>query len=252
MVILYEDDDILVVDKPAGLLTVSTDREGSRTAYFALTDHVRRNSPGPRSRIFIVHRLDRETSGILVFAKNEETKLILQGRWEETGKKYLAVVHGRLEKRSGTITSRLVENKVHRVYSTTDPNRGRLSHTGYRVLKETRNFSLLELDLLTGRKNQIRVHLADLGHPVVGDRKYGKPKDVHTRLALHSLSLRFQHPRTGAELSFAAPLPAHFNRMIRGADQVHGAARVSGADRVRGPDRGRALRGRKIVARGRG
>jgi tRNA pseudouridine32 synthase/23S rRNA pseudouridine746 synthase/23S rRNA pseudouridine1911/1915/1917 synthase len=219
MGILFEDDDILVVDKPAGLLTIGTDRERSRTAYFALTEHVRRTSPGPRSRIFIVHRLDRETSGILVFAKNVESKLTLQERWEETRKKYIAVVHGRLEKRSGTITSRLVENKVYRVFSTSDPGKGRLAHTGYRVLKETRNFSLLELDLVTGRKNQIRVHLADLGHPVVGDRKYGRPKDVHTLLALHALSLRFRHPRTGEELRFEAPAPPHLDRMVRGGDE---------------------------------
>lgn len=220
LAILHEDEDILVVDKPAGLLTIATERERSRTAYAALTGHVRENA-GPRARIFIVHRLDRDTSGVLVFAKHEEAKRFLQGHWEETKKIYLAIVHGRPEKRSGTISTRLVENRVHRVYSTPDPARGRPARTAYRVLRETKRFALLEIDLVTGRKNQIRVHLADIGHPVVGDRKYGRPKDVHTRLALHAGSLTLPHPGTGVLLTFRAPLPAYFGRLVRGASLDH-------------------------------
>ena len=126
LVIIHEDRDIIVVDKPAGLLTMGTDKEKSRTAYFILTDYVRKGFARSRNRIFIVHRLDRDTSGILVFAKNEEAKLRLQGQWEETRKKYLAVVHGKFENSSGTISTYLLENKAHNVYSTSDATKGKL------------------------------------------------------------------------------------------------------------------------------
>jgi len=219
VVVLHEDGDILVVDKPPGLLTIATAKERLRTAYAAMTDHVREGA-GRRARIFIVHRLDRETSGVLVFAKHEEAKRFLQDNWEATRKRYLAVVHGRPERREGVIASRLVENRVHHVYSTTDPGRGRPARTAYRVLRVTRRFALLEIDLLTGRKNQIRVHLADIGHPVVGDRKYGDPKDVHLRLALHASSLTLPHPADGLPRTFESPLPPAFVRLVRGAAGV--------------------------------
>ena len=163
LAILYEDRDILVVDKPSGLLTVGTEREKARTAYFALTDYVRKGDARSRNRIFIVHRLDRETSGVLVFAKTAEAKFCLQGRWDETKKRYLAVVHGKCEKRSETITTYLAENSAHGVYSTADTKKGKLSQTAYTVLKETKDLALLDVELLTGRKHQIRVHLADRG-----------------------------------------------------------------------------------------
>ena len=214
LVIIHEDRDLLVVDKPSGLLTMGTDKEKSRTAYFALTDYVRKGSAKSRNRIFIVHRLDRDASGIVVFAKNEEAKLRLQSRWKETKKKYLAVVHGRLEKRSDTITTYLAENKAYRVYSTPDPGKGKLSRTAYRVLRETEDFSLLEIDLLTGRKHQIRVHLSENGHPVVGDRKYGKENEAHQRLALHAISISFRHPHGGKELTLETKTPAYFNELV--------------------------------------
>lgn len=221
LVILHEDRDILVVDKPPGLLTIGTDKEKSRTAYFILTDYVRKGYTKSRKRIFIVHRLDRETSGILVFAKNEEAKLSLQGQWEETKKKYLAVVHGTCEKRSETISTYLAENKAHGVYATSDSTRGKLAHTAYTVLKETRDFSLLEVDLLTGRKHQIRVHLAGIGHPVVGDRKYGKGNEEHKRLALHATSLSFRHPFSGEQLTFETKVPVYFNKLVGSLDRAH-------------------------------
>ncbi len=183
--ILHEDRDIIVVDKPAGLLTISTDREKSRTTYFILTDYVRKGVAKSRNRIFIVHRLDRETSGILIFAKNEQAKFRLQDQWQDTKKQYLAVVHGCCEKRADTITTYLAENQAHGVYTTSDARKGKLSHTAYKVLKETKDFSLLEIELLTGRKHQIRVHLAGIGHPVVGDQRYGKE---HKRLPTSSAS----------------------------------------------------------------
>ena len=177
LVILHEDRDILVVDKPPGLLTIGTERDKTHTAYFILTDYVRKGCARCRNRVFIVHRLDRETSGVLVFAKSEEAKFRLQRQWSETEKTYLAVVHGRCRKSEETITTYLAEKKAHVVYSTSDRGKGKLSRTAYKVLKQTKEFALLEVNLLTGRKNQIRVHLAGIGHPIVGDRKYGSAKD---------------------------------------------------------------------------
>jgi RluA family pseudouridine synthase len=214
LVIIHEDSDIIVVDKPSGLLTMGTEKEKSRTAYFILTDYVRKGYAKSRKRIFIVHRLDRETSGILVFAKSEEAKLRLQGQWDETKKKYLAVVHGKFENSSGTITTYLMENKAHNVYSTSDATRGKLSHTAYTVLKETKDLALLEIDLLTGRKHQIRVHLAGIGHPVVGDRRYGKGNEARSRLALHARSISFRHPFSGEQLTFEAKVPEYFNKLV--------------------------------------
>jgi tRNA pseudouridine32 synthase/23S rRNA pseudouridine746 synthase/23S rRNA pseudouridine1911/1915/1917 synthase len=214
LVILYEDRDILVVDKPAGLLTIGTESDKSRTAYFILTDYVRKGSARSRNRVFIVHRLDRDTSGVLVFAKNEEAKLQLQGQWGETEKKYLAVVHGRCQKSEETITTYLAENKAQVMYSTPDPSKGKLSRTAYKVLKRTKAFSLLEVNLLTGRKNQIRVHLAGIGHPIVGDRKYGRAKESYAGLALHARSISFRHPFSGQRLTFVAKVPAHFHKLI--------------------------------------
>jgi tRNA pseudouridine32 synthase/23S rRNA pseudouridine746 synthase/23S rRNA pseudouridine1911/1915/1917 synthase len=214
LAILHEDRDIIVVDKPAGLLTISTEREKSRTAYFILTDYVRKGVAKSRNRIFIVHRLDRETSGILIFAKNEEAKFRLQSQWQDNKKKYLAVVHRRCEKQAETITSYLAENQAHGVYTTTDPRKGKLSHTAYTVLKETRDYSLLEIDLLTGRKHQIRVQLAGIGHPVVGDERYGKEHKRHQRLALHARSISFKHPFSGEPLTFETKVPVFFNTLI--------------------------------------
>jgi RluA family pseudouridine synthase len=212
--ILYEDRDILVVDKPAGLLTVGTETNKFKTASYILTDYVRKGSLKSRNRIFIVHRLDQWASGVLIFAKSEEVKLHLQAQWKGTEKKYIAVVHGHLAPKEGIITSYLSENKAFVVYSTTDVTKGKLAKTAYKVLKETKQFSLLEINLLTGRKNQIRVHMADKGHPIVGDRKYGKTKDGYMRLALHSKSISFKHPASGERMTFEAKVPDYFNKLI--------------------------------------
>jgi tRNA pseudouridine32 synthase/23S rRNA pseudouridine746 synthase/23S rRNA pseudouridine1911/1915/1917 synthase len=211
--ILYEDDDIIVVDKPAGLLTVGTNTDKTKTVQYILTDYVRKGCAKSRSRIFVVHRLDQWTSGVLVFAKSEEIKMRLQEQWKETQKKYLAVVHGRLEQKEGIITSYLAENKVFVVYSTTDSTKGKLARTAYKVIKEEGGLSLLEINLLTGRKNQIRVHLADKGHPIVGDRKYGKTDDGFKRLGLHSKSISFKHPTSGRQMTIESKVPAYFDRL---------------------------------------
>jgi tRNA pseudouridine32 synthase/23S rRNA pseudouridine746 synthase/23S rRNA pseudouridine1911/1915/1917 synthase len=214
LALLYEDREILVVDKPAGLLTIGTERDKSRTAYFILTDYVRKGAARSRNRVFIVHRLDRETSGVLVFAKSEEAKRRLQGAWEETEKTYLAVVRGRCQKNADTITTYLAENAAHVVYSTSDPAKGKLSHTAYRVHKQTKDLSLLEVQLLTGRKNQIRVHLAGIGHPIVGDKKYGGDQESRGGLALHARSISFSHPVSGERLTIAAKVPALFHKLV--------------------------------------
>ena len=219
--IIYEDRDILVVDKPSGLLTVGTNTEKSRTAYFALTDYVRKGCAKSKNRIFIVHRLDKDTSGVLIFAKSEEAKFRLQGQWKETKKKYLAVVHGRCENRTGTITTYLAEKQGYGMYSTSDSENGKLASTAYKVIRETKKYSLLEIDLLTGRKHQIRVHIADSGHPVVGDKRYGKEDKTTQRLALHALSIAFRHPFNGKELFFETKMPEYFNRLVGMSDQAN-------------------------------
>lgn len=218
LVILHEDRDILVVDKPCGLLTIATDKPTDHTAYFALTDYVRKGCAKSRNRVFIVHRLDKDTSGALVFAKTEEVKRKLQDNWDKTTKKYIAIVHGHLEKKSDTITSYLTENeKACMVYSTKDETKGKLAQTSYHTLRQTKAFTMVEVVLLTGRKNQIRVHFKDLEHPIVGDRKYGI-KDLHGNLALHARSLAFPHPFNGKPVVFTAKIPAHFYQLIGNID----------------------------------
>jgi tRNA pseudouridine32 synthase/23S rRNA pseudouridine746 synthase/23S rRNA pseudouridine1911/1915/1917 synthase len=217
--LLYEDRDLLVINKPAGLLTMATDTIRERTAYWMATDYVRKGFAGSHRRVFIVHRLDRDTSGVLVFAKTPEAKVHLQAHWDEAEKTYVAVAHGRFAEPEGTISSYLAENQAQVVYSTPDPAKGRLSHTAYRVLKEAKELSLIEVRLLTGRKNQIRVHLADRGHPVLGDSKYGRPDDGCKRLALHARMLVLQHPHTGQRMTFEAPVPVRFPRWTVGPEK---------------------------------
>jgi tRNA pseudouridine32 synthase / 23S rRNA pseudouridine746 synthase len=214
LTILHEDRDIIVVEKPCGLLSIGTDRDKSRTVHTILNEYVRKGNPRSRNRVYIVHRLDRETSGILILAKSEQAKIFLQGHWQETDKRYLTVVHGSLTQKEGTISSYLTENSAFTVYSTPDPAAGKLSHTEYRVLKETRGLSLLEIHLLTGRKHQIRVHLSEKGHPVVGDRKYGRGNDTHVNLALHARSISFTHPVSGRRLTFETAIPELFTRLV--------------------------------------
>jgi tRNA pseudouridine32 synthase/23S rRNA pseudouridine746 synthase/23S rRNA pseudouridine1911/1915/1917 synthase len=214
LTILHEDRDIIVVEKPGGLLSIGTDRDKTRTVHSILNEYVRRGNPRSRERIYIVHRLDRETSGILVLARSEAAKIFLQEHWQETDKHYLTVVHGPLTPKTGTISSYLTENSAFTVYSTTDPTAGKLSHTEYTVLKEVKGLSLLDIHLLTGRKHQIRVHLSEQGHPVVGDRKYGRGNDSHGTLALHARSLSFTHPVSGRRLTFETAIPDFFTRLV--------------------------------------
>ena len=212
--VLYEDHDILVVNKMSGLLTVSNAKDREKTAYFMLTDYVRKGNLKSKNRIFIVHRLDRDTSGVIVFAKNEKAKQTLQEQWHSFKKTYIAVVCGTLQEKQGMIKSYLAENSIYKMYSVKDPKKGKLAKTGYSVLQESKEYTLLEIDLLTGRKNQIRVHFAEKGCPVAGDRKYGgKDKNIK-RLALHAASLTIVHPFTKVEMTFEAKVPGHFYSLV--------------------------------------
>jgi len=214
LTVLYEDRDILVVDKMCGLLTVSSEKIKENTAYYLLNEYVRKGNQKSRNRVFIVHRLDRDTSGVVVFAKNEAGKHYLQQEWHKFQKKYYAVVHGTLAEKEGTITSYLAENSVHKMYSVTDSKKGKLSSTRYKVLTESKEYSLLEIDLLTGRKNQIRVHLSEKGCPVVGDKKYGQKQKGIKRLSLHAASLAITHPHSKNKMTFEAAMPPYFKSLV--------------------------------------
>lgn len=209
--ILFEDDELLVVNKPAGLLTVAAGRyEDEQTAYRMATAHVRQDNP--KARVFIVHRLDRDTSGIVLFAKNEHLKLALQENWNSLAslRGYAAVVEGHPRAKSGRIHTWLRETKTHLVYSGRGPGDGLEAITNYQVLRETSAYSLLAIQLETGRKNQIRVHLKELGHPVAGDKKYGAGTDPLGRLCLHAHQLELTHPLTRAPLRFETAIPQSF------------------------------------------
>lgn len=214
LTILFEDRDIIVVDKINGLLTISTASEKENTAHFILNDYVQKGNPKSRNRVYIVHRLDQDTSGVLVFAKSEKAKRYLQDAWQSFTKTYVAVVHGALEPKEDVITSYLTESEAYKVYSVRDESQGKLAETGYKVMKATKGFSLLEVKLFTGRKHQIRVHFSEIGHPVAGDKVYGK-KDGIKRLALHAACLTIKHPFSKEELTFEAAIPNYFKIIMK-------------------------------------
>lgn len=208
--ILFEDEDILVIEKEAGLLTVAGKDKSERTAYSELMNYVKQINP--RNRIFIVHRLDRDTSGVLIFAKSEEVKKQLQDNWDDVVKErlYTALVEGNLKKEKGTIQSYLKETRTYKVYSNPTDNGGQLSITHFRKIRGNRQFTLVAVELETGRKNQIRVHMQDIGHPVVGDKKYGSTVNPIKRLGLHATALTILHPRTGEIMRFECEVPTSF------------------------------------------
>jgi len=215
LTIIYEDRDIIVVDKVNGLLTVSSEKVRDKTAYYLLNEYVRKGNQKSKRRVFIVHRLDKDTSGVIVFAKSEKAKRYLQEEWQNFSKKYYALIHGTMSKKEGIITSYLAENSVHRIYSVTDVKKGKLAKTGYKVLKESSRYSLLEIDLLTGRKNQVRVHLADKDCAVVGDKKYGAREKSIKRLMLHAVSLTITHPFSKERMTFTTKIPAYFETLMK-------------------------------------
>lgn len=214
--VVYEDDHLIVVDKPARLLSVATATERRRTLYALVFDYLGRKRPPERP--FIVHRLDRDASGLIVLAKSERAKLALQREFaaRTAGRTYVAVVEGRVGPAEQTVRSRLRESAALKVHSSRRPSGGRPAVTHLRVLRSTARHTLLEVRLATGRKHQIRAHLAELGHPIVGDRRYGRAGPLG-RLALHAATLTFSHPCGGRRMSFGSTPPDAFAALVRGA-----------------------------------
>ncbi len=211
--IVYEDDTIIVINKPSGLLTVATETIKTETAIHRVNDYLNSGSERREKKIFVVHRLDQGASGLLVFAKNHDAKHELQTHWNQTEKHYYAIVDGKPEEETGTVISYLQENSRMKVYSTT---RGGAKHsvTRYKLVKTNGKHSLLDIHLQTGRKHQIRVHLSDIGCPIIGDDRYGGKTDPAGRLGLHAYSLSIIHPGTKQRMEFKAELPPVLKRVI--------------------------------------
>ena len=207
--------EIIVINKPSGLLSVASDSEKGRTAYRMVTDYVQQKDK--HNRIFVVHRLDEDTSGILMFAKNAKIKDILQKNWNDIvlARGYFAVVEGIMEKKEEKLVDYLKENSLNLMYVTNDRTNGKKCITSYKVIKNNKNYSLLDVDIETGRKNQIRVQLGHRGHHVVGDDKYGEPANPLNRLGLHAYRLKFVHPITKKLYEFKTPIPQEFTNLVK-------------------------------------
>lgn len=213
--LVYEDDDVMVIHKGYGLLSVPTESHRKElNAYEIMRDYVKDQSP--RNKLFIVHRLDRDTSGLMMFAKSQEAQDVLRHNWNNIilERLYVAVLEGNLEQDKGYVKSRLTENSQFVVYSTENPEEGRVAVTHYEVLTRGNGYTLAQFSLDTGRKNQIRVHAHDLGHPIAGDRKYGAKSSPINRLALHARTLRFAHPITRKDMNFQTPIPPQFSAVV--------------------------------------
>jgi len=212
--IIYEDKYLIVINKPAGLLSIATKDEKRETAYSYLSEHVKKQRRD--NKIFVVHRLDRETSGLLLFAKNEQIKRNLQDSWNNSviERTYIALVEGQIQKQEGIISSFLYEDRNFIMHSVADSSKGQKAVTRFKVLKSNQNWSLLEINLETGRKNQIRVHMQDIGHSVAGDKKYGALTNPLKRLALHAMKLSFIHPVSNEKMVFETAIPKSFVKIF--------------------------------------
>lgn len=209
--LIWEDDDLVIIEKQSGLLTVPAGHDRrEKTAQSIVDDYV--YAEDGRSHAYVCHRLDQYTSGILLFAKNSRVQEMLRNSWSTyvVERRYLAICEGMPEKPEGEVRSYLAENGAMHVYSTNDPSKGKLSVTRYKVLKSMNGYSQVDIQILTGRKNQIRVHMSDLGCPVAGDKKYGAKSNPCGRLMLHNYVLQFVHPVTRENLRFELPWPANF------------------------------------------
>jgi len=212
--ILYEDHHLVVIEKPAGLLSVAAAFQKEETVHALLKLHYQKHP------VYVVHRLDQDTSGVMLFALSRKGYEGLKVLFEkhEIKRSYCAIIEGKLPSSSGTWQSYLYEDGTYTVHSSLDPEKGALAITHFEVRNTSRNFSRLDLFLETGRKNQIRVHCTDNGHPVVGDKKYGASTDPIQRLCLHAQSLVFIHPVTGKEMRFDSPVPKAFDRLVKKRD----------------------------------
>ena len=208
--IIYEDDEIIVINKPYGVLSVASDKEKCITAYRMVTDYVQQKDK--HNRVFVVHRIDKETSGVLMFAKNNKLKEELTNNWNELVQKrgYYAVCEGVFKEKSMHIENYLKQNSLNLVYITKNSKGAQKAITDYKVIKENDKYSLVDVDIKTGRKNQIRVTLGSLGHYILGDDKYGEPANPINRLCLHAYELKLIHPLTKKTLTFKAPIPKEF------------------------------------------
>ena len=211
--ILFEDEHIIVVNKPSGLLTIATEKEKDKTLYHIVREYL--VSKNKFAKVFMVHRLDKDTSGIVVLAKDEKTKNKLQENWNEyvTVREYVAVVHGHLKNESDKIVQKLKETKTNLVYPTKDED-GKEAITNYKVIKETDNYSMVSINIETGRKNQIRVAFQTLRNPIVGDKKYGDPRDKETRLYLHANRLKMYYPELKKDILFETTTPNEFKKIM--------------------------------------
>lgn len=205
--VLYEDQFVIVIDKPPGKPTSSTD--GSLSIQEIISEFLKRQSKG-KFRAHVVHRLDKEVSGVLLFAKTNETMEIIKENWQATEKHYYALVEGIPEKEEDTIRSWLIEDGSQKVHSTKNTANAKLSVTNYKVIRLIKDHALLDVKTDTGRKNQIRVHLADIGCPIIGDRKYGASDEFKRRVRLHAYSLAFPHPADGRIITVKSPMPEGF------------------------------------------
>jgi 23S rRNA pseudouridine1911/1915/1917 synthase len=193
---------------------MASDNEKYLTAYNILSTYVK--SQKPSNRIFIVHRLDRDTSGLMMFARSEKVQSLLQRDWKRnvTARTYTALVEGEVTEQGGIVKSYIYESKALVMHSTPDPKRGDLAVTRFRLMKSGKEYSLLEITLETGKKNQIRLHMQEKGHSIAGDKKYGATSSPIGRLGLHASVLAFIHPVTGREMRFESKVPAKFRRMV--------------------------------------
>lgn len=210
--IVFEDDHIIVVNKPSGLLSIATEKEKEKTLFHIVREYL--VSKDKYAKVFIVHRLDKDTSGIVVLAKDEKTKNKLQENWNEfvTLREYVAVVHGKLKKKEDKIIQRLKENKTNLVYVSKDDD-AKEAITNYKVIKETDKYSMVSINIETGRKNQIRVAFSSLKNPIVGDKKYGE-KDNETRLFLHANRLKMYYPEIKKDILFEISTPNEFKKIM--------------------------------------
>lgn len=212
--IIHEDDELVVINKTSGLISVASDKESVKTAFRLVNEHVQHNDPN--GRVFVVHRLDEDTSGVLIFSKSLALKNALQKDWNEivTKRGYYAIVEGQIEE-DGTVKSFLNKTKTNMMFSGYKSKDSQYAETEYKVVKSNANYTLVDVNIKTGRKNQIRVHMNDLGHPVVGDKKYGIKNLEASRLMLHAYEINFIHPFTKKLVKFKAKTPNSFEALIK-------------------------------------